>query len=197
MKVLLVSEGKHELGSDETEGALAILVRRLIDRHVEFEQEKVSNSKVRVHIRHGKQDGYTKRALAWVRYAEREGFEAMVLVIDQDNQPDRVRQFAEAQQVDSIPLRRALGVAIRTFDAWMLADEQALSGVLEYTVPTQPAPETITDPKDVCARLRDGSDYGMSLTEMYSAVAQRTDLEALRTRCPNGFAPFADRVGML
>jgi hypothetical protein len=118
MRVLLVSEGAHEFGKKKVEGALQVLTRKLMNKDVDFECEKVSSSNV--HLHPGKADGYTRRALGWIRYAERKGFDALVLVIDQDGQKERGRQLQSAQEDLRLPLPRAMGVAIRTFDAWML-----------------------------------------------------------------------------
>jgi hypothetical protein len=194
MRALIVSEGTHEQGRENCEGALSILVRRLLDRATDIRQEKVSDRKVRVHLQPGKTPGYQKRALAWMNFAETEGFDAVVIVIDQDKETGRVAQFAKAQADQRLSIPRALGVAIRTIDAWMLADEVALSKALEHTVSTQPAPEGIPDPKQVAADLLAESDRPLSQTKMYSKVSTTADLQRIRERCPKGFDPFAGRV---
>jgi hypothetical protein len=190
LKALLVSEGKH--GSS---GALETLVRRLRDSGLEIEQDKVSSPNVRVHP--GKGKGYFKRALRWMLEAEDRGYDALILLIDRDDQRERVAQFNEAQNSTITDLKRALGVAIRTFDAWMLADEQALTSVLEFQIQRQPEPEEIRDPKSSCRAILDQAGYSMSQSAMYSAVANATDLGVLVQRCPAGFAPFAQRVRAL
>lgn len=45
---------------------------------------------------------------------------------------------------------RALGMAIRSFDAWMLADDGVLTLVLGKPIDTQPSPEKNRDPKEAC-----------------------------------------------
>ncbi len=197
MKVLVVSEGMHELGDDQLEGALVILSARLMHGSVTFDREKVSSTRVRVHTQPGKGGGYAKRALGWIRFAQREGYNAIILVIDQDGDRERERQFDRAQDDSRLLLPRALGVAIKTFDAWMLADEQALSSVLETSIDLPPAPESEGDPKRKCENLRNDAHSRLSLREMYAAIAKVTDVEKLTSRCPNGFAPFAMRVRSL
>lgn len=64
MKVLVVSEGEHELGAVAGEGALVALARRLLSRHAEFERRTVRDRAVRVHLQPGKSDGYETRAVA-------------------------------------------------------------------------------------------------------------------------------------
>ena len=191
MKVLLVSEGKHELA-----GALETLVRRLFSpREIEIDHDKVSIADV--HAYHGKGQGYTKRAIRWLLDARKRGYDAIVLVIDEDGQTERVREIAEAQKHEGFEFQRAFGVAIRTFDAWMLADEQALTAVLGCQIQCQPAPESEKDPKQACKDLRDAGEADISQTEMYVRIAERVNLLLLEQRCPRGFAPFADRVRRL
>ena len=187
-----MSEGRHELGTREGDSALEILVRRLNGDIRQCKSKPVS--KKNIHAHHGKGKGYFKRALRWMLEANKRGYDALILVIDQDNRPERGQELTEAQNDTLVSLRRALGVAIRTFDAWMLADEQALTRVLRHTVERQPNPEEIRDPKGVCADLLDDSQVSMSQSELYSAVADAADIDTMEARCPKGFAPFAERV---
>lgn len=190
MRVLVVSEGKHERS-----GALENLLKRLGGQHATFELDRVSNKEI--HAFHGQGKGYFKRALRWLLEAEKRGVDALVLLIDEDGQQERVRQINDAQDSTQFPLSRALGVAIRSFDAWMLADERALTRVLGYEITKQPDPETIRDPKQQCADLRTGGSSGISQSEMYAEISSCLDLDVLCTRCRRGFGPFAGRVRRL
>lgn len=191
MRVLLVSEGKHEL-----DGALETLVRRLVPRQFDCDWKKITDPLLRTHP--GKGPGYFKKALRCVRFAHDEGYNAIVLVIDQDDDTDRQRHLAAAQgHTKMTTLARALGVAVRTFDAWMLADEQALSKVLGRPVQRQPDPEAIRDPKKVCIDLRDAPGGTLGLADLYRALASHLNLGILEQRCPSGFGAFAGRVRAL
>ena len=132
-----------------------------------------------------------------MRYAEREGYDALILVIDQDNQPERIQQFTDAQKTDIGLRRRALGVAIHTFDAWILADERALSQILNDAISAQSRPEEIRDAKERCDQLLANSNTALSQSEFYAAVASKVKVDTLEERCPKGFAPFAERVRSL
>ena len=187
MKVLLVSEGPSELG-----GSFQALVTRLGQTTFDISVDRVSRSDTHAH--HGRGKGYFKRAVRWMFEARNKGYDALILVIDQDGVPQRTREIDEAQEFAGVPVRRALGVAIKTFDAWMLADEKALTEVLGYPVARQPDPEKITDPKSVCHSLLDGAEQDMKPAEMYASVAEIIDLHVLESRCRKGFAPFAQRV---
>ncbi len=190
MKTLLVGEGPSELG-----GALQHFVERLSPTKMTIDHERVSRRDL--HSHHGKGKGYFKRALRWMIEVRKRGYDAVVLVIDEDGKSERVKEFDDAQDYRDVAIRRALGVAIRTFDAWILADEKALSAVLECNVDRQRNPEAIADPKSICRILHDESGATARVSQMYSAVAAAADVAALAKRCPKGFAPFADRVRTL
>lgn len=198
MKVLLVSEGKHELGTRGPDGlkrpgALEVLLAGLAEGiDVTFECERMSNNAV--HAWHGKGPGHFKRAVGWLREAKKREVDALILVIDQDGQRDRSEQIERAQAHPYVDLPRAMGVAIRTFDAWMLADEGALTRVLGRAVDRQPEPETIRDPKGMCEALLAGSPNQMAQSEMYAGVAREIDIGVLSSRCQEGFGPFAGHV---
>ncbi|MFP4172244.1 MAG: hypothetical protein ACLFV4_04955 [Candidatus Hydrogenedentota bacterium] len=206
MKVLLVGEGAHEgtpgEDGDERQGALKEIVRRLNDQLEVQRFEYVKTIKRLPRKRkagamglHGK--GMYGMAMQWVLYAEENGYDALIFVVDQDKDTERSKQLTQAQEETAVGLPRALGVAIRAFDAWILADQQALSKVLGYNVQQQPAPETIKEPKEECERLRDESPSSLRLRKMYKEVLASAEVEVLEKRCPDGFAPFAKRVERL
>ncbi len=187
MRVLVVAEGKHERS-----GALENLLKRLGGEQAIFEFERVSDN--RIHAVHGKGRGYIKRALRWLMEAQKRGVDALILLIDEDGQRERIMEISDAQGSTLSLLPRALGVAIRTFDAWMLADEKALTRVLGYAVSTQPEPEGIRNPKELCMRLLADGPNQMAQSQMYAEVSCQMDLDVLCTRCPSGFSPFAAHV---
>ncbi len=190
MRALIVSEGKHE-----SSGALLTLVNHLCSVELSCEQDQVSRRDIHTHP--GKGKGYFKRAIRWMIEAKKQGFDVLILVIDEDGRAERVEQFTQAQGYERVAIRRALGVAIREFDAWMLGDEVALTKVLGYTISRWPDPEAIRDPKLVCKCLLESAPNKMRQREMYAAVADAADVVMLEERCPKGFAPFASRVRAL
>jgi len=187
MRVLVVAEGKHE------SAALEHLLARLGGDTATFEFDRVANREI--HTFHGKGRGYFKRAVRWLLEAENRGVDALVFLIDEDGQRERAGQIGDAQNSSISQLSRAMGVAIRTFDAWMLADEGVLTGVLGYQFGRQRDPENIRDPKAVCAHLLADSSAPMAQTEMYARIANQVDITVLSARCPSGFASFGARVG--
>ena len=191
MRVLIVGEGKHELG-----GALETLVRRLLDRDIHCDLEPVKRNDIHAH--HGRGQGYFKKALRWMLEAQRRGYDAIVLLIDEDGKAERTRELTQAQADCSITaLPRALGVAIRTFDAWILADEQALGAVLGLRIAQQRQPERLGNPKSVFRGLQDCSTRRFDQSTLYRDILASADLVLLARRCPRGFAPFAGRIRQL
>jgi len=184
MRVLVVAEGKHELS-----GALDNLLKKLGGTSASFEFDRVSNKTIRAF--HGKGPGYFKRAVRWLKEAETRGVNALVLLIDEDGESERIEQIRSAQDYLLSQLPRAMGVAIRMFDAWMLADEKALTQVLGYRINRQSDPETIRDPKQVCAELLKESPTQIPKREMYARISSSVDIDVLSDRCPLGFKPFA------
>ena len=187
MRVLVVAEGKHELS-----GALENLLKRLGGESSTFDYDRVSNDTI--HAFHGIGNGYFRRALRWLIEAEKRGVDALIFLIDEDGRRERIEQIQDAQDSSLSQFPRAMGVAIRTFDAWMLADEKALTEVLDYNINKQADPETIRNPKHVCAELLAGSQIQIAQREMYARVSCKINLDILCDRCQSGFRPFATYV---
>ncbi|MBW7988653.1 MAG: DUF4276 family protein [Planctomycetes bacterium] len=187
MRVLVVAEGKHELS-----GVLESLLKRLGGDNAVFEFDRVSNKNI--HAVHGKGSGYFKRAFRWLKEAEKRGADALILLIDEDGEMERIEQIQEAQDSSLSRFPRAMGVAIRMFDAWMLADEKALAEVLDYNIDRQANPETIRNPKQVCEELLANSQIKISQREMYARVSSKINIDILCNRCQSGFRPFATNV---
>jgi hypothetical protein len=199
MRVLIVSEGENELGKANHAGALEALVSRLRE---DYEEELLFDS---ITVRHpdlGKVQekgvgGMCKKALACLRFAERRGFEAVVFVIDQDEDKFKYRRSEVAAAQDSsmfAGIRRAMGVAVLAFDAWMLADEVALASVFGGPVSAQSNPERIGDAKEHFERLKDESGCAKGRSDAYAEVAKLTRIKILEKRCEDGFGVFAERV---
>lgn len=186
MKTLVVGEGEHE------QAALAVLVERISSRPLQCDFDFISSP--HLHAHHGKGQGFVKRAVHWCLEAQKRGYEALVLLADHDGRDERIREMNIAQELDLGVSRRAMGIAIRTFDAWMLADERALSKVLGCSVSRQPDVETISDPKGRCAGFLESVGGQVSQRHFYAKLAHAMDLRVLEDRSSRGFAPFARRI---
>lgn len=188
MKVRVYHDGLHEAS-----GALETLLSRLCPQIATCDFK----SSIRLRSRqHGKGAGYVKKAAAAVAEAREEGFDAVVFLIDEDGDPERSQQMSAAQEGYSgdAVFPRAFGVAIRSFDAWMVADEAAMAKALARTIDCQKSPEELKSPKEVARSIVAES---MSLREFYAEVSRWVRIDHLEDRCPAGFAPFAQRVRSL
>ena len=132
--------------------------------------------------------------MSWIRRAENEKYDAIVIVVDQDNAPDRRKGLDAAQADNRLSLPRAIGLAVKSFDAWMLADEVAISAAIGKTVHKQKKPEDHKDPKDTMRGIVTDCD---AMTDLYAKIADQANIEMLCKSCPKGFAPFHDRLTRL
>ena len=192
--VLIVAEGDHELAGGHADAALTTLVRRLLGDRIDLQVSSKPNRKVSRHMHAGKGDRLGRKFIGIVKFAEREGFDAVVILMDHDGDDTRLKSATYAQEARLTSFPRAVGIAVRSFDAWFLADHVALSSVLATRVDMQPDPEAISDPKKVCRSLSDAAGRDWRIRDLYSSVALIADLRILRARCPTGFVAFADRV---
>ncbi len=206
MRVLIVSEGRsehlsatntHPHAGDEIAGALRSLVCRLGQQSDGWQITDEKLSRQGVHAHHGKGQGYLKRCVRWMLEAEKRGFDAIVLLMDRDRIDSRIPEVNAAQASTLASIRRALGVAVESIEAWMLADQVALSKVFGNTVQRQPDPESMTNPKEAFRQLFQTTQREGSVSEHYAKICAVTDLAMLKERCPRGFTPFAERVQRL
>ena len=207
LRVLLVSEGRHELADcpegyvpDEALPPLAILVRRLTGK----------DGKIRFCCRRGKSirnvhrgkmsSGWGKKVYSAVWCAangtDGQTFDAVVVVVDRDG-PRNAERLAEMQQGRHLygdsRFPCALGVAVEAFDAWMIADGQGIAATGGEAAKANARPEDIRHPKEVADAIF-GTSGGSGLGPKYTIVAQNADLANLAQACPKGFAPFAEEV---
>ena len=158
------------------------------------------------HVR-GKGDVWRKKAEAAISLAQEHGFDAVVIVVDRDRDSKGGKCRPVFDGRDGMPGLGyppcAVGCAIETFDAWMIADGKAVGAAGGDAARSHPSPESLDQeegtgghPKDRAIELF-GS--GRELTGAYAKVAAHVDLDLLEKLCPEGFAPFAedvrDRIG--
>ena len=195
--ILLVAEGEHELSVGRPDAALMTVVHRLLGDGFELSTSGKRIRELSGHIHPGRGDRLGRKFIGIIQYAERQGYDAVVILMDHDGYDSRPKSATYAQEAIVTSLPRAVGIAVQSFDAWFLADHSALSTVLEVKVDMQPDPETISDPKMRCQTLNEIANSGRSLRDVYSIVAAIMNLDILRQRCPIGFAVFAERAARL
>jgi len=206
LRVLIIGEGRHELGTSDGDpgpegqlGALPRLVHRLLGNPESIEYDCRSLRSV-MHVRGKARNGFARKVKGAMRTAMLEGHDGVVVVIDRDREPDRerigaLRDGRDSMQAD-VPVPCAVGTAVETFDAWMIADLTAVRAAKgdQARIPTNPESlagkeGTGTHPKDLAALI-----FGAGLARAYSTVAENADFEVLKQTCPQGFTPFAAEV---
>lgn len=92
----------------------------------------------------------------------------------------------------SYPFPVKLLVIVKELEAWLLADENAISTVTGRTVSPARNPERLTDPKERLKNIL--SDAGTSYTaEVARKIAAVANIDTIESRCPN-FKPFREAV---
>jgi len=218
MRVAFLSEGATELAFapgarvDEAwrhDFLLKIIVERILD--AEGRIEPLEDERLPYLV--GNPAGRLCRSAApFVRECTLRGADAAVVVVDRDRGEPRRRLRALIDQRERLrhdpnrPLAvpMAVGVAVETVEAWLLADEMRLCEVLGLSHPDQPmgSPEQLSGkpgepdhPKSVLnayfARDADGS---REFLDRVVALGRMMDLDVVARRCPQGFAHFRDDV---
>lgn len=203
LRIAIFGDGEFELGqvgrvysSSEQLPALPCLVHRLLGSPVRASY--VPRLFRKVLVTHRKLDLGAKAKQA-IRQAEREGYQAVVIVIDRDRQKAQEKNVPLARARDAMAESGfppcAVGVAVETFDAWMIVDGGAVQEAGGDGANCHGSPEGLAGkegtghhPKDWAARLLGG--HG-GLGAKYAIIASKVDLNLLEKRCPDGFADFA------
>jgi hypothetical protein len=207
LRVLLVSEGRHELGgcpdgfaADDALPPLATLVRRIInkDAPVRFFCRRGKNIR-KVHCgKMGSEWGKKVYSAIWHAANSKDGqtFDAVVVVVDRDGpkNADRLSHMKQGRnEFGDSRFPCALGVAVESFDAWMIADPHGIAAAHGDAEKAHARPEETRQPKDAADTIF-GTSGGSGLGPKYTIVAQNADLANLAQACPKGFAPFAEEV---
>ncbi len=143
--------------------------------------------------------GFIGELPLFCRRLREDGVDIVVAVVDTDRTRinERLRLLREAQQRcerDGTAVCMAEGLAVRSVEAWLLADEQAIAAVFDGDVGglAFPSPEKEPSPKAtlnrVVRRLTGGTE--VTFAPFADALAERIRLEVLRKRCPH-FDKFA------
>jgi len=114
---------------------------------------------------------------------------------DRKNPEVLINQMESKISGRTYPFRRNLLVAVEKMEAWLLADEQALSSVTNKSQPRVPDPEKIFDPK---AKLRSilsdaQNDQSVYTHEVARKIAAAARPEIVAARCPS-FKKFQEAV---
>jgi len=205
--VEVFGEGKTDVGHDPrpqrpTKAVVPILLhklcgmpdRMLVKRHgVPFLQ----------------QPGIGKGLWQKVRFARQQAFysksDAAVFVVDSEGDlKGRAGELAKGRGSGPSDLPMAVGVAHPCIESWLLADAAAIRRGLGLSktpnVPENPeelpapAQDRSHNPKTELRQASGANQQELSAKDKDKIATAINDLDLLRSRCPRGFAPFADEV---
>jgi len=206
------TEGAVRVGVGDTEpfparGAVPLLVARILG--IEKSQIKCFFPPL---LRPGAGAILKRAAKVLKEYARPDTWncQGAVILVDADGK-GRQRLRTLRQRVDEVEQAgmaigscTAVGVAIEKFEAWLLADEKALSRVLEVPNPNgvSRSPETLKgkggapdDAKGVFAeRVAQGGKRHVPPEELAYQIVAQMDLDVVERRCPKGFGLFRREV---
>lgn len=114
-----------------------------------------------------------RQLLTWPRVDARP--DLAVVLVDEDGDAGR-RSRLEAN-VDGLPVRVVVGVAVRELEAWLLADTAAVREATQRNVASPPNVESL-DPGEAKRRLADATD-GVETFAKRMKIAQTADLDHL------------------
>lgn len=184
MQISVYGEGKHEVGTAtdrplvRSEGhALVRLVDGLLGQPKGAMYVPKVFHKVK-HIRGGVGTKFTKKVMAAIFKAKQESDTGLVIVIDCDDDSDRIVQLEQGRDdtlYDSSYVPCAVGMATKTFDAWMLADHEAVRQAGGSTDGLTSQPESLSDPKETAQMVFSSN----GLAEIYCRVVDACDPEAV------------------
>lgn len=207
-RVLFVGDGKHDIGAPEWPCDVPFAARGVVPHLAERAAaiDRTSSLALRwadiPRLAPGKK-GYLHKLRAAQLLGRRHGLDAVVAVVDEDNDPDR-RALTEAAKHDTPGVPAVLGVAVRSIEAWTLGAMTALAAELGTTATRlrarYPAPvEHLYEgsnkeelrPKLLLRKLAEDTAHRGDSLELREKVAERSDIDELCRHCPDGFARFA------
>ncbi|NQT12179.1 MAG: hypothetical protein HQ582_05500 [Planctomycetes bacterium] len=201
----IFGEGKTDVGHDPspqppTRGVVPILVHTLCGKPSQMRVKRYGMPFMQQ--QRGSLPQKVKFAKRQAQYNRSAG---AVFVMDSEGElRQRRNDLTRGRRMEAGDLPMAIGVAHPCIEAWLLADASAIRQALDLRstpqVPDEPeklpAPrqDRERNPKTELARFGGRRTKELSVVEKDRIAAAMNDMGAVRTACPDGFAPFADEV---
>jgi hypothetical protein len=205
-KVLeITGEGKADVGKSDAElpnsGVIPILVHTLCGKPADMRVKRRP-----VSFLHGK--GWWQK----IRFAKQQAFYnrsagAVVVLDTEGDHKGRMADLVKGRGFGLAEFPMAVGAAHACIEAWLLADAIAIAQGMGLTTPPQvpDQPEQLlapqhnrkNNPKTVLAECAGASKSELSAAEKDRIALAMKNMSLVRTRCPVGFAPFANEVELL
>ena len=202
MKIRFVGEGVSDIGGNGWVGVVPILTDKVLA--AKLGEQPIFEIETKLLPRFHQKRGYPAKAKLAITEAHRQDCAGVAIVVDRDGHRDRLKLLRQGREeaAAEVPISAAVGVAVETMEAWLLADEQAIGKVTGEVVERRQDPESLSGrrgssnhPKDrLNALLSRDSEENRTNQERLKLIAEETDVSEIEKRCPQGFGPYADEV---
>lgn len=117
-----------------------------------------------------------------------------IVIRDADNKSpaELIKKMETKVSNRSYPFHRKLLVAVQKLEAWLLADENAISAITGKKVARVQNPEDLSDPKERLNRLLSAAKISYT-AEVARKIAASAKVETIESRCPS-FKKFREAV---
>ncbi|MFP2910092.1 DUF4276 family protein [Pyxidicoccus sp. 3LFB2] len=212
LRVVIYAEGAGELAGavrsqrapsspleGEELGAAHLLVRRCLERCRGLDTSLIQFEEP-LRTRRGKlargsdlHSPDTLRTLLFWADARKQP-DLVVVLVDQDGDEDR--QQALASRVEDVPVKTVVAVAIQEFEAWLIADPNALKSVFHQPLRMNKPPERLgrREAKDQLNQWSEQHARSKEPAELRRQLAEQCDLDIVAQQC-SAFSEFLRRLG--
>lgn len=116
-----------------------------------------------------------------------------VVLVDADS--DDERQGLLDSAIDGVPVETVVAVAIQEFEAWLVADPDALKAVLRQPLSPPRPPEKLSrrEAKEILKRWCEQHARSRDEAEIRRDIARQCDLDTLKQKC-TAFASFLSKL---
>lgn len=219
MKLLIVGDGRHDIGKKEygkllrkARGTLASLCKKMCPSLSEDSLSLRWNEIPAVVVKSknfGKSTSYKgyEAALARaIKLGAAQGCCGTVAVVDNDNDEKRAMLISsELNQNPSPQHPVAVGIAYQSIEAWALGDQAGVASAIGIEVrhvakayKNSETEDLYTssgkiekDPKRLLKELAK-RNHKPDCADLREQIISQSDLDTIKRNCPKGFAPFAD-----
>jgi hypothetical protein len=211
-RVVVYAEGAGELAgaknlqrapgallTEEELGSAHLLVRRCLEkvRHLEeslihFEEPLRTDRGKLARGSNLHSSGTLRRLLSWADPARQP--DLAVVFVDADGDDERQGHLDSA--LEGLAVEAIVSVAIQEFEAWLLADPDALKNVLRQPLAPPKPPEKLSrqDAKKLLQHWCDQHARSRDAAEIRRDLARQSDLDTLARTC-TAFALFLHKLG--
>ncbi|WNG53458.1 DUF4276 family protein [Archangium gephyra] len=211
-RVVVYAEGAGELSGPDTSrqrapgtpltenelGAAHLLVRRCLERtraldphFIQFEEPLRSRGKLaRGSMLHSR--ATLRPLLFWADEDLRP--DLAIVLVDADGKEERQAELDSA--LENLMVEAVVAVAIQEFEAWLIADSEALESVLRRSLSAPRPPERLgrRQAKELLQQWSEEHASKQEPAEIRRQLVQASDLDTLARGCP-AFAEFLRRLG--